>query len=286
MKYVLGIFRAACYSPGMVERDEAILRAVAERLEKAGYAVSLVHEEEFTANTPIPDMVLHMARSSRVLDILQGWQETGCRVINSVEGVRSVERAALAELCAAQGIPTPKTWIVDTTQSSLLTVRTTEGEITPVTFPCWVKRAGCCAQHSDDVCRVDNAEEYVQCLSRFHARKIDKVVVMEHLEGENFKFYAIPSSHFFHCLPATALGYDKFSHSMSNHVVGDTIWQREPVDFQFSTFNFQLDIYGGDVIVGADGIARLIDLNDWPSFSTCREEAADAIAQLVIKNND
>ena len=33
MKKVLGIFRAACYSPGMAERDEAILRAVTERLE-------------------------------------------------------------------------------------------------------------------------------------------------------------------------------------------------------------------------------------------------------------
>ena len=43
-------------------------------------------------------------------------------------------------------------------------------------------------------------------------------------------------------------------------------------------------IYGGDVIIGSDGIARLIDLNDWPSFSACREEAADAIAGLVLKD--
>lgn len=282
MKTVLGIFRAACYSPGMVGRDEAILRAVAERLEKAGHAVNLVHEEDFTADVPMPDVVLHMARSSRVLDILHRWQAAGCRVINSVEGVRGVERAALAEQCAAQGIPTPKTWIADTAQSHLLTARTTEGEIAPITFPCWVKRTGSCAQEPDDVCRVNDAEGYALCLSRFHTRDIDKVVVMEHIEGENLKFYAIPSSHFFHCLPATALGYEKFSNSMSGPVAGDTMRNQESVNVQFPIFNFQLDVYGGDVIVGADGVARLIDLNDWPSFSVCREEAADAIARLIL----
>lgn len=286
MKYMLGIFRAVCYSPGMVERDEAILRTVAERLERIGYAVSLVREEDFTASTPMPDVVLHMARSPRVLDILQRWQETGCRVINSAEGVRSVERAALAELCAAQGIPTPKTWIIDTTQSDLLTLRTTEGEITPVTYPCWVKRAGCCAQHPDDVCRVDNAEEYVQCLLRFHARNIYKVVVMEHLEGPCIKFYAIPEVGFFYSLPSSSLGYDKFSSAFYNVLDDASIANRENHNFQFLTFNFQLSVFGGDVIVGADGIARLIDLNDWPSFSACREEAADAIVQLVTKNNN
>ena len=40
---------------------------------------------------------------------------------------------------------------------------------------------------------------------------------------------------------------------------------------------------GGDLIIGHDGVARLIDLNDWPSFSACRSEAADAIAKLVTK---
>ena len=39
-------------------------------------------------------------------------------------------------------------------------------------------------------------------------------------------------------------------------------------------------LYGGDAII-TDDIAYLIDLNDWPSFSSCREAAADAIALLV-----
>ena len=282
MKKVLCIFRAACYSPGMVERDEAILRAVAKRLECAGYMVSLVHEEDFTSAMPIPDIVLHMARSSRVLDILQTWQEIGCRVINSVNGVRSIERAALAEFCAMQGILTPKTWIVNTECYDLI-ARTTDGQIEAISFPCWVKRAGDCAQQSDDVCRVSDAVEYSQCLTRFYARGIARAVVMEHLEGHCVKFYSVQGTGFFYWIDADKLGYDKFSGS-SSAVNGDVCEASDrelSLNLQCVMHKSPLEIYGGDVIIDSNGVAHLIDLNDWPSFSVCREEAAEAIVRLI-----
>ena len=42
-----------------------------------------------------------------------------------------------------------------------------------------------------------------------------------------------------------------------------------------------VDVYGVDCIVRADGSVCLIDFNDWPSFSRCRDEAAQAIAKLT-----
>ena len=46
-------------------------------------------------------------------------------------------------------------------------------------------------------------------------------------------------------------------------------------------------IYGGDAVVRRDGSFCMIDFNDWPSFSRCREEAALAIAcrikELIAK---
>lgn len=286
MKIVLGIFRAACFSPGMVERDEAVLRAVAERLERAGYLVKLIHEEDLTSDMPKPDVVVHMARSHSALNILQEWQMEGCRVINSVEGVRGVERAALAELCVVQGIPTPKTWIVDTANSEVLSVCATDNTCGDITFPCWVKRTGSCAQEPEDVLRVADASEYVLCLSRFRARGICRAVVMEHLEGPCFKFYAVPAADFFYSLPSASLGYDKFSNNPSVDAGNEDLWEVKMPDNLLSTIDLHLEVYGGDVIIGPDGVARLIDLNDWPSFSACREEAADAIARLVmnIKN--
>ena len=292
MKSVLCIFRAACFSPGMVERDEAILRAVASRLQSAGYAVSIIHEEELTADTPMPDITLHMVRSPYALSILTQWEDAGCRVLNPVEGVRNVEREALARLCAEQRIPTPKTWIVDTANPSTSTVITTEGLHEAITFPCWVKRTGGCAQQPDDVCFASDINAYEQSITRFHARGIDKAVVMEHLDGACIKFYVIQDTCFLHFLPAEKLGYDKFNANCSAYEKREEERNKGEKAYQLPIAKlcqsldkakdlFKLKIYGGDAIIGPDGIARLIDLNDWPSFSACREEAADAIAQLV-----
>lgn len=282
MKKILGIFRAACYSPGMADKDEAILRAVVGRLERTEYTVSLVREEDFTDNIPMPDMVLHMTRSPRALDILQRWQEAGCSVINPVEGVRSVERAALAELCATRDIPIPKTWIVSTSGFSP----------EDITYPCWVKRTGSCAQEPNDVCRANNAEEYTHCIANLHARGIRQAVVMEHLEGPCIKFYAVGATDFFHCLPA----YDKWKISDKKETTNSSVsseWEKAASKLHHSIEEAmtalqpkgemaRIQVYGGDAIIEPDGTARLIDLNDWPSFSACREEAADAIARLAM----
>ena len=40
-------------------------------------------------------------------------------------------------------------------------------------------------------------------------------------------------------------------------------------------------IYGGDAIIDADGNFWIIDFNDFPSFSSCRDEAAKAIAKRI-----
>jgi glutathione synthase/RimK-type ligase-like ATP-grasp enzyme len=45
-----------------------------------------------------------------------------------------------------------------------------------------------------------------------------------------------------------------------------------------------LQVYGGDCIVREDGSYCVIDFNDWPSFSRCRDEAATAISSLAGKN--
>lgn len=279
---VLCIFRAACFSPGMVERDEAILRAVADRLRTAHYAVSMLHEEDFTFHTPMPDIVLHMARSPRSLEILKCWQASGCRVLNSADAVSGVEREALALRCAALRIPTPTTWIVSTESPIIELLKTTEGVLAPMAFPCWVKRTGACAQCPDDVCFVSDAVEYGRCLASFRTRSIDKVVVMEHLEGAAVKFYGVRGTGFFCVVPFDKLGYDKFSRvSLVEEAYGDEL-NLDDLEKQLQLTGFHLDVYGGDVIVDADGVARLIDLNDWPSFSVCREEAAEAIARLVL----
>ena len=47
-----------------------------------------------------------------------------------------------------------------------------------------------------------------------------------------------------------------------------------------------LKVYGGDCIVDETGHFYMIDFNDWPSFSRCREEAATAIASFTLNIKD
>lgn len=62
-------------------------------------------------------------------------------------------------------------------------------------------------------------------------------------------------------------------------------------DFQQSLYGatealtslINIKVYGGDAIVQADGSFKIIDFNDWPSFSPCRQEAAKAIWKLALK---
>ena len=115
---------------------------------------------------------------------------------------------------------------------------------------------------------------------------------MEHLDGACIKFYVIQDTGFLHFLPAETLGYDKFNANYSayekceeEHNKGEKAYQLPTAKLCQSLDEakdlFKLKIYGGDAIIGPDDIARLIDLNDWPSFSRCREEAAKAIALRV-----
>ena len=44
-----------------------------------------------------------------------------------------------------------------------------------------------------------------------------------------------------------------------------------------------IEVYGGDAIIDSEGRFYIIDFNDWPSFSRCRDEAAEAIANCPLK---
>ena len=46
--------------------------------------------------------------------------------------------------------------------------------------------------------------------------------------------------------------------------------------------HFGMPIYGGDAIIRPDGRFFLIDFNDWPSFSSCTQAAAEAIATRAL----
>lgn len=253
---VLLVQRAECFSPNSVEKDRAILKAVGIRLMAAGHKVDMVSEEMLTDVCGY-DRVLSMGRLPETLDRLQ------CvNAINSSEGVRNCSRSALETIMKCAGVPIPPS----------------EGE-----YGYWLKRGDASAQSKDDVQFAATHAELERKIVDFEQRGISQYVVSAHVPGDLVKFYGVLGTGFFRYYYPTDDGESKF---------GDERRNGSACHYPFNVSALQtvvekladvvgVKVYGGDGIVCNDGSFCIIDFNDWPSFSRCREEAADAIVKLV-----
>jgi hypothetical protein len=137
----------------------------------------------------------------------------------------------------------------------------------------------------EDVVYVENAEEAERALQQFKERGVGKTVVAcEHLEGDLVKFYGVEGTSFFNW------GYASDSHSKFG--LEERNGKAQGYAFSEAALKriadeaakvIDLPIYGGDCVISSDGSFRIIDFNDWPSFSRCRSAAAKAIAQRIVQ---
>ena len=96
MKKIVMIQRAACFSPGSVEKDWAILYAVGERLRANGEEVRYV-PESLLSEDDLADVFLSMGRLPKTLEFLQR-QSDNALVINTAESILHSSRIALDTL--------------------------------------------------------------------------------------------------------------------------------------------------------------------------------------------
>ena len=274
---VIGVMRAQRYSPNSVERDAAILLGVARQLESMEFHVSLIPEDEFMPGHAAGAVaVFSMARSAKALRYLE---QIDLPILNSPEGVRHARRSVLVRRMADAGIPIPRSWVIRT------------DTLPDVVYPCWLKRSDECAQSSDDVIYVAGRDELYHALRLFQRRGIKEAVVSEHVVGDIIKFYGVEGTNFFEFYyPTVDKSFSKFGLERINGAP-----HQYPFDHAAFTSAAEqtarllhLPVYGGDCIVAPDGSFRIIDFNDWPSFSCCRDRAAAAIASKLagdIKHN-
>lgn len=124
--------------------------------------------------------------------------------------------------------------------------------------PCWVKRNGY-SEDPADVVFAPTEEARQRAVEAMRSRGISDIVFQHHREGQEVKFYGVGRS-FFRPEGLTALR-DKAQESAAEK---------------------GLEVWGGDAVIDAGGDIHIIDFNDWPSFSSCREEAAKAIAHYAV----
>ena len=257
---VLAITRAERYSPNSIDKDRAILLAVTERLLRRGNDVRVVGEDHLDGLTlsESPDLILTMGRRPETL----AWLRTvGAEVVNSSEGIENCQRSRLQAIMERIG--------------------------TPGSDGYWLKRGDAAAQESGDVVYVADKEGLAMAVKTMQRRGITDYVVSAHVVGDLVKFYGVGQGRFFRYYYPTDDGQSKFGNECHNGVAchypfSEEVLRQEVERLAAAT---GVSIYGGDAIVRADGSFCLIDFNDWPSFSRCREEAADVVTELVVNGN-
>lgn len=248
---VLGIYRARKYSPAKSEDDRQILDEVMRLFSDDGMETEVITEEELMAGMPLPDaeIYLSMARSAEVLAMLDAVAE---RCMNVPDGIRKCNR---------------REYIANDEKG--------EG-------PVWVKRADGSAEVIEDVVFCATETDRDNAIAAMHQRGIMDVVVQPHYVGDIVKCYGVAGCDFFHYSYPTETHQTKFGMEIHNGVAHHYPFSSGSLKARFDEIatSIGVPVYGGDAIIQCDGSIHIIDFNDWPTFSPCREEAAKAIRRL------
>lgn len=262
------IARDVSHSPNMAANDAAILGCVADELRAKGLQVIEATEAE------LPDgcvAVCHMSRSPEVLERLKEAERCGVTVINSPTAVENCSRRKMMLKMREAGIKQPQYSIIDE-RIPLDSLR----------YPAWLKRADGWSTHCDDVCFVRNADEAKEAFDNMVGRGITGVVHCEHVAGDIVKFYGVGKGFFRYIYPdpeKSKFGLEKINGAP--HRYPFSLDEMKSAVFSAAE-SIGLEIYGGDSIVCNDGAVYIIDMNDFPSFSAIRDEAAREIAGHII----
>lgn len=256
---VLMIQRAPQFSPNSVEKDLAILEAVAARLSTQRHEVSIVSEDSLQAIVNA-DVIFTMGRLPETQQTLK--KLSGCRIINAPVGIENCARCRLAAIMAQVGTPVPPTESPD---------------------GYWLKRGDAAAQSEGDVQFAADKSQLADKIRAMEQRGINSYTISAHVVGDLVKFYGVRGTGFFRYYYPTDDGDTKFSDEVRNGSARHYAFEVSSMQSEAERLAeaVGIEVYGGDCIVRSDGTFCLIDFNDWPSFSRCREEAAEAIASLI-----
>lgn len=251
-------------SPNMVENDAAILGCVEQELAAMGHTVTRLDEKEDFCGY---DAICHMTRTAATLQKLKRAEEHGCRVINRPTAVENCSRTEQMKLLKQNNIPQPQYQTLNSDAPH------------DATYPAWIKKGNGWSQKREDVAYVTSPQEAATALKNIGGN----AVFCEHIEGDVVKFYGVKERFFTHsypCAEKTKFGWEKINGAPMHHPF-DTEKLRETA---FAAAHaLKLDIFGGDCIVTPEGNIYIIDINDFPSFSAVRQEAARAIAEIIVE---
>lgn len=277
---IAGIRRENTFSPNHIGNDAAIFSLTANHLRKIGCTVNEYEEDEFYEKDLKEPFLFNMARNMKSVAKLQKLEDAGRIVVNSGYGIQNCTRERMTRLLLENNEPHPTSLIVDTTSDPV-----PELEKMGI-VNCWIKRGDFHAIHREDVTYVRNHDEVRGILKEYAIRGIKTAVINEHLYGDLIKFYGVAGTDFFYWFYPGSTHHSKFGWEEINGSAKGLPFDVDDLKKRCDRASriLNVKIYGGDCVVSEDGIMRIIDFNDWPSFAPCREEAAPQIATCIFNS--
>ncbi|MDR2848285.1 MAG: hypothetical protein LBV39_04190 [Bacteroidales bacterium] len=273
-----GIRRDTKFSPNHTGNDAAIFDFTVQCLRDSGITVNEYTEGD-CADGIEEAFILTMAREPRTVRLLQEKEDKGAVVVNSGYGIENCYRNNMVRLLQHPDVPVPATITIASRNFSPDCFDALGGQ----SF--WIKRGDFHAIHKEDVSFARNADEGRELVGEYASRGIDTVVICKHLEGDLVKFYGVSGSDFFYWFYPSETSHSKFGLEALNGKVRNMPFQPDRLKSIAARAAGLLNIavYGGDAIITPDGNISVIDMNDWPSFAPCREQAAPVIAGVILK---
>ena len=279
---ILCVSRGVAYSPNLVSNDATIFTAVVDELKALGHETTTISEDRMgDLDLGNFDRVMTMARNISSLTKLM--QETNGKTrrkfINSIDGILTcANKAKVATLMLETGIPQPEFMIGE--KRNLLYC--SAGHKEDITAPIWLKNSDGSATVAKDTVYCPTKDAFDAAFRQMEARKVNCWMVQEHKPGDLIKFYGVEGTDFFRWNYASQ-GHSKFGWEAINGKEKGYPFDAERIKRYADMTAKQLNVpvYGGDVIIDEQGQFWFIDFNDFPSFSSCRDEAAKAIARRV-----
>lgn len=274
---VLGIYREEKYSNRAVDADKAILDEVLKSLNFTlgdGVVITVIRPEDI-AHKVLHfnyDLVFSMAQEENILSYLELLESRGTVVVNSPRSVRNCYRGKLSELLGDDAFSYPQYIPLQVEQVLFEPFESNHGY--------WVKRGDYHALSDEDVVHIETIKHLAPVLENFKNRGVAEVILQESLSGELFKFYGVRDS-FFNLRYIGRTSNDRYTNLPGNPDIAFDRRHLERLVHQAAGL-LELDYFGGDCIITETGNMHFIDFNDWPSFRTCRDTVAPAMAMYAL----
>lgn len=289
---ILAISRDPIYSPNNEKKDAAIWNGVLERLRVRGWKIDEISEEELAGMSMKEcqnrySKIVHMARRMRSLMRIE---KLNIPTFNKAHAVRTVAKSREATLLRLQqkGLPCPAWWAYDPEEDEMFVCDLNLQNL----LPGWVKAMREDGAKPQDVSFVQSPLEADSHILQLSAERVPDIIVMQHIEGDLIKCYVVLDENpdgeirLLRWFRPQEIGYSKFGEAESHNTPpsNNTIDETELARLARAIGQtLDLQIFGFDAIVKSDDSINIIDVNDWPSFSCCQEDAADAIASVITQ---